>query len=256
MPSVKNKPDTRLPARPADTTGTSGLRRSYQTGIYDLFIRYNNKLKPRVERLFNRTGDHGFVKELNEKLNETQVLTIGAGAPKLVDEHVTRAFKHGKKRASDNPRLKRESIIIDSRLSRTDNEMIADLKTRNLNLINQTSEAVKTRIVEIITDDIRQGKGVNIMVKDIQDNILNISKARAKTIARTEMAYSYNNALSKTYQDAGIEKWQWFSALIDTTCRECEALHGELREWDDPQPPLHPNCYCSIYPVVDREFKR
>ena len=252
----KNTPDTRLPNRPRDATNTGGLRRSYQTRLYDLFKEYNEKLQPRINRLLNRTGDQGFVKELSEKMNDTQDVTINAGAPKIINEHINRSFKRGKEVATSNPRLTRESIVIPSKLSRTDYLAIEDLKTRNFGLIKNASDSIKNQLLVTITDGIRQGKGTNEIARDIRNAIYDIGKTRSTMIARTEIAYSYNSAIAKTYQDADIEKWQWLSALGENTCEECSSRHGNIYEWDDEQPPIHPNCLCTLYPIVDRGFEK
>ena len=262
MPRKQNKPDLRLPKRPVDPTGTAGLRQTYRREIYGLFKKFSEHLEPRIVRLLKRsdikldTNDYitpGFLKEFIEKIEEVESSVIRAGSPSIINKIITLAFKRGKQVASSNPRLRYQSITIPSVLSRTDNLALEDLKIRNFNLIND--DTIKKKLLQIITEDIRTGEGIDKMVRDIRNNVIDIGKARAKMIARTETAFSYNTAVAKTYRDAGIEKWQWFSALIDTTCAECSSRHGNVYDWGDEQPPLHPNCYCSIYPVVDKEFK-
>ena len=255
MPTAKNTPDTRMPTtRVRDATGTGLLRKSYQTRLYDLFKEYDERLNIRVGRLMDRTTEQqGMLKEFMEKIDAVESAVMKAKTPRIIDEHITRSFKRGKEVAVANPRLTRQSIVIPSRLSRTDNLALEDMKIRNFNLIND--DTIKKTLLRVMTEDIRQGKGTNEIAKDIQDNILDIGKTRSKMIARTEIAFSYNSAIAKTYQDADIEKWQWLSAMGETTCQECESRHGNVYEWDDEQPPIHPNCLCTIYPVVDKEFK-
>jgi SPP1 gp7 family putative phage head morphogenesis protein len=252
---TKTPPDTRLPSKPYDPTGTGGLRRSYQASLYDLFKKYNESLQPRVARLLNRTTEEsGFLKEFTEKIDDTDSMVMKAGSPKIIDKHITLSYKRGKQVAASNPRLTRQSIIIPSILSRTDNLAIEDLKTRNFNLIND--DTIKKTLLRVMTEDIRQGKGTVEMARDIRNNIIDIGKTRSKMIARTEIAFSYNSAIAKTYRDADIEQWQWLSALAETTCQECASRHGVIYDWGDEQPPIHPNCLCTMYPIVDRGFKK
>uniref|UniRef100_A0A6M3L0S7 Putative capsid morphogenesis protein n=1 Tax=viral metagenome TaxID=1070528 RepID=A0A6M3L0S7_9ZZZZ len=255
MPKQKqSKIDTRLPViKRQDATGTGGLRRSYQSNIYSLFNTYAEKLKPRINRLLNRVGNQGFIKEFLEKLDDTQNVVINAGAPKIINEHITRSYTRGKQVAANNPRLRRDTILIDSKLSRTDNMALEDLKTRNFILIKNAGETMKNRLLQTMTEDIRQGKSIEEMAKHIQENIVDIGRSKSRTIARTEIAYSYNSAIAKTYQDANIERWQWLSALGYSTCQECMSKHGNIYNWDDEQPPIHPNCLCTIYPIIERE---
>jgi len=263
MPTAKRQPETRLPQRPKDATNTGGLRRSYQTQLYGLFKKFEDRLSTRVDRLLKRVGAEytvnnfispGFLKEFGEKIDEVNSAVMRAGSKRIIDDHITRSFKRGKDVAVSNPRLERESIIISSNLSRTDNLAIDDLRIRNFNLINDDS--IKKSLLQIMTDDIRQGKGTNEIARDIRNSILDIGMNRSKTIARTEIAFSYNSAIAKTYQDADINKWQWLSAMGETTCQECSSRHGNQYDWSDEQPPIHPNCLCTIYPIVDRAFQR
>jgi len=251
----KNTQKNKLPTIMNDATGTGGLRRSYQKKLYGLFKQYNEKLQPRIKRLLDRTGDQGFTKELGEKMDDTQTITINAGAPRIINEHVNRAFKRGKDVATSNPRLTRESIVIQSKLSRTDLLAIEDLKIRNFSLIKNASDSMKNNLLVTITDGIRQGKSTIEIARDIEDTILDIGRTRSMMIARTEIAYSYNSAIAKTYQDADIEKWQWLSAMGTNTCEECQSRHGNIYSWEEEQPPIHPNCLCTMYPIIDRGFE-
>ena len=168
---------------------------------------------PRINRLLNRVDDRGFVKEFMEKLNDTHDIVIKAESPKIIESHITRSFKRGKEVAVKNPRLTRQSIVISSKLSRTDNIAVYDLQSRNFNLLNNATESMKNKLLVVITDDIRMGKSTEEMAQDIQNNILDVGKVRSRMIARTEIAFSYNSAIAKTYQDADIENWQWLATL-------------------------------------------
>jgi len=127
---------------------------------------------------------------------------------------------------------------------------IEDLNTRNLGLVTKMTEDMKANLLGIMTDGIKQGMGTNEIAKNISNQI-GIDSARAKTIARTEIAYSYNTAISETYQKAGISQWQWLATLGYYCCDICQENHGQVFDWGDPEPPEHPNCLCTIYPVVE-----
>jgi SPP1 gp7 family putative phage head morphogenesis protein len=250
-----NEQKLRLPnIKITDATHTASLRKSYQMRLNGLFIKFDNELKPGLARMMDRNIEYvkikkGFIREFSDKLNTISDVTIYAGAPKIIDEHITRSYRSGKERAANNPRLK-DTIRIDPKLSMLDMGAIEDLKTRNLGLVTKLTEDMKIDLLRIMTDGMQQGQGTAEISRNISGGIEDISRKRAETIARTEIAYSYNTAISDSYKKIGIDKWQWLAALGYTCCDECIANHGEIFDWNDPRPPLHPNCMCSIYPIL------
>ena len=97
-------------------------------------------------------------------------------------------------------------------------------------------------------------------------------------IARTETIRSSNAGAVMSYEKAGITEKQWFTAEDGMVCVYCAEMHGKVvgvsdNYWnlgdtmtverqDKPPasmtlsyenvaaPPLHPNCRCTILPVV------
>jgi len=253
--------ELRLPhAKIRDATHTATLRMGYRNKLIGLYERFDEQLKPSLQRMLDRNivrifrefadVKPGFTKDFSERLNSIADYTIYAGAPKIINEHITLGYRAGKQRAVSNPRIIK-SIRIDPKLSIYDNRVIEDLKARNFSLITKLTEDMKTDLLRVMTDGIKHGDGTTKIAKDISESITTISRSRAETIARTEIAYSYNTAISETYKKADITQWQWLATLGTTCCEECAALHGQVFDWTDEQPPLHPNCLCTIYPVVE-----
>ena len=97
-------------------------------------------------------------------------------------------------------------------------------------------------------------------------------------IARTETIRSSNAGAVASYANAGIEEKQWYTAQDGLVCGFCAEMHGKVvgtsevfwnigdvmtvERQDKPPvsmtlgyenvaaPPLHPNCRCTILPVV------
>ena len=83
-------------------------------------------------------------------------------------------------------------------------------------------------------------------------------KARAFVIARTEISRGLNVAATDNYKELGVEEVEW---LALEECELCasnveaspapagsgafEGIEGEISE-----PPAHPNCRCTIAPVI------
>lgn len=92
---------------------------------------------------------------------------------------------------------------------------------------------------------------VDTEVNSYADRLLEV---RARTIARTEVMDALNAGQSEAFheaQDAGllskdVEK-EWITA---DPCDDCEEYDGQTvpvaEEFADGDPPLHPNCRCTI----------
>jgi SPP1 gp7 family putative phage head morphogenesis protein len=83
---------------------------------------------------------------------------------------------------------------------------------------------------------------------------------RTQMIARTEIIRSSNlgaMALYEANKDV-LSGWTWVTAHDDRTCPECAPLDGEHFDFGDKreQPPLHPNCRCSLVPdIKDKDLE-
>ena len=85
---------------------------------------------------------------------------------------------------------------------------------------------------------------------------VNGSRASADRIVRTELTRIQNQATADTYRQAGIEKYQYLAIEDDRTSEACQELDGKIFRLDEAVigenfPPIHPNCRCSIIPVVE-----
>lgn len=95
---------------------------------------------------------------------------------------------------------------------------------------------------------------VEAKVEEYADELLT---ARAETIARTEIMEALNAGQDAAWaqaQEAGLlsedaEK-EWITTPDETLCPECNDMDGETvpigQEFPDGDPPLHPNCRCTV----------
>ena len=61
-----------------------------------------------------------------------------------------------------------------------------------------------------------------------------------------------NESSKKAYQDAGVEKLQYWAAEDERTCEVCGSYHEEIMAYDEiPILPLHPNCRCTYIPIIE-----
>jgi len=82
-------------------------------------------------------------------------------------------------------------------------------------------------------------------------------KVRAEMIARTETIRSSNAGAMEAYRQANLQRVEWYATLDGRQCPECEVLHAMEPisiggRWDGyDYPPAHPNCRCTVLPVIE-----
>lgn len=135
------------------------------------------------------------------------------------------------------------------------------------------TQASQDRIREIILAGQRDGLTVAEMRDRLLEEFDDWSEARAERVARTETIRATNAGAVMAYQQVGVEMVEWLPA--GDACPYCSALRGKRwatggelfklgDEWlpdgvERPyrvnyepirHPPLHPNCRCTIVPVI------
>jgi SPP1 gp7 family putative phage head morphogenesis protein len=113
------------------------------------------------------------------------------------------------------------------------------------------SDTTRDRIKEAIAREHETGEEAQ---SDIEDAIGD--EARAEMIARTESMDAANEGLTQGWDQAveeglltGDEQKTWIAA--EDPCPECEEVDGETVPMDEDfsvgdDPPLHPNCRCTM----------
>jgi SPP1 gp7 family putative phage head morphogenesis protein len=111
-------------------------------------------------------------------------------------------------------------------------------------IVSKLGEDIRTQSLDIINKGIKESKLPQDIAKDLQ-TALDMKKARAETIARTETMRSAHSASFAQAKRDGYTHW-----LVDSraeACTECQDEYdGQVYTIDDTSslPPLHPNCAC------------
>lgn len=110
-------------------------------------------------------------------------------------------------------------------------------------------------LVETLNDGLLHtvitGKKPTQLKKDLQDRF-GVSYHRADTIVRTELSHIQNQAAQKRYEDYGVREVQVWADEDERRCEHCGKLHKTKHPINGPMPiPAHPNCRCSLLPVID-----
>ncbi len=102
-----------------------------------------------------------------------------------------------------------------------------------------------------LVDCVITGKKTTQLKKALQERF-SVSYNRANTVVRTEMSHIQNMAAQKRYEDYGIQEFEVWADYDERRCDICGGLHKKRYPMGAKIPvPVHPNCRCSIIPVVE-----
>lgn len=114
-------------------------------------------------------------------------------------------------------------------------------------------------LIDIVTNGLENGNSVPEIRNEIQAKFSTYSKTQAQRITRTEVIRASNQGALDAYKASGVvEAKQWLTfGAVD----ECAQYDGQIEsldtkfykggnEFQDGNPPLHPNCRCVVVPIV------
>lgn len=118
----------------------------------------------------------------------------------------------------------------------------------------------RQHLITIITNGLADGKTVADIRNQIESDFSDYSKMQAQRISRTEVIRTSNQAAIDAFEQSGVvegKQWVTFGATD-----ECENYDGQIvtlsdsfyggdNEFQDGDPPLHPNCRCVVIPIVE-----
>ena len=116
-------------------------------------------------------------------------------------------------------------------------------------------------LAQMLEDEIEaaflSGKSVRRMANVIMDRF-GVGYRAAECLMRTETSYVQNQTAAQSYRDAGCTEYEILTASDRRTCSRCAAQNGRRYLFTEMQagenaPPFHPNCRCTILPVVGEE---
>lgn len=116
-------------------------------------------------------------------------------------------------------------------------------------------------LAQMLEDEIEaaflSGKSVRRMANVIMERF-GVGYRAAECLMRTETSYVQNQTAAQSYRDAGCTDYEILTASDRRTCSRCAAQNGKRYPFTEMQagenaPPFHPNCRCTILPVVGEE---
>jgi len=100
---------------------------------------------------------------------------------------------------------------------------------------------LRGRIIGAVEFHLASGDSWRQLRKTLQNSV-ELSKSRAQTVARTEMAAAMVEGTKLRYEAEGIEQVQWQAVGSSRTCGYCAPRHGKVYQLGDVVAPAHPNC--------------
>lgn len=116
-------------------------------------------------------------------------------------------------------------------------------------------------LAQMLEDEIEaaflSGKSVRRMANVIMDRF-GVGYRAAECLVRTETSYVQNQTAAKSYEDAGCTEYEVLTAQDRRTCQYCAKQNGKryllaTMQAGENAPPFHPNCRCTVLPVVGEE---
>lgn len=132
------------------------------------------------------------------------------------------------------------------------------------NVAKFTASMVETdqeHLSSIIIAGLDQGQGVPEITSAIKSDFGEYSKMQATRITRTEVLRSANQSAIDAFKQSGVvEGKQWVTAGAEDDCAGHDgevvtldaSFYSGTNEFQDGDPPLHPNCKCIVIPVVSK----
>jgi|TARA_Y100000296_G_C5179952_1_gene263272 HK97 family phage portal protein len=154
-------------------------------------------------------------------------------------------------------------------------DVVSEITETNLQLSGTVNDATIKNIKKTLALGVVEGEGANMLKERIQQVFTDASDKRAEMIARTETIRGSNLAANTVYEKAGVKTKEWITAIDERTCQWCGPMDGtqlkvsdnffdkgstfegreggilNLNYSDTKGPPLHPNCRCTLGPVIE-----
>jgi HK97 family phage portal protein len=225
--------------------------------IWTTFIKATDSFEPRFKEItkqqfdyqeqviLGRMGKKGIDDWLLDLQDETEV-TVSAFLPIMNEIVLTQGGN-----AMATAGLARSAF--DARTAAVQ-KFISD---RTYDFSGEMNEHTNELIKEILAEGVRNGASIDDLREMVTETFRDFKDYRANRIARTEVLKASNEATLQAYiQSDVVDAKEWLTAFDERTSEECAELDGEVQPLGKDftggidAPPLHPNCRCTLIPVI------
>lgn len=148
------------------------------------------------------------------------------------------------------------------------------INTDGFKFVNEVNTVTRKQLSKELREGLRLGEGIDDLSKRIRNVYDKFTKTRSEVIARTETLRATNFGTEAGYKESGVVTGkEWLTALDERACPYCSKLNGKIidiegdffKKGDEFQvedqklkigltdvsyPPLHPQCRCTLIPVI------
>lgn len=145
------------------------------------------------------------------------------------------------------------------------------LADRSFQFSFEVNQETNRLISAALQEGVAEGEGIPALRDRVREVFDGMSKPRAERIARSEVIRASNFASNEAFEQSGVVRQvQWLATPDDRIDSECAELDGKVITLGDSffkkgdtigdisldyedidYPPLHPNCRCTIVPIVE-----
>lgn len=154
------------------------------------------------------------------------------------------------------------------------------LKKNGAKFIAAFNEETQSQLQDELAAGVDAGESIPELAARVERVYEAANGYRAERIARSEVLRATNFATDEAYRQSGVvEAKEWLTAHDERLCEWCEPLDGKTIALDDTffekgdevngnqghklavniddvgYPPLHPNCRCTLIPVIKTDDK-
>lgn len=121
-------------------------------------------------------------------------------------------------------------------------------------ILNYYRETLAPKVAEMIRTEVIKAAATGTDFETIASRLLRtgeITRSRALMVARTEVNRVRREAARQQFKESGVATgWEWVASKSIRTCPACLWMDGQIFKLEDPFP-QHPNCRCTMIPVID-----
>lgn len=205
-----------------------------------------------------------------EKQTKEKILAPDAGTPPgqpWVSKYTTSAYRKGLERtygevfkSANAPNLDfyaggKEQFLRSAFTAPEATSKIKLLATRAYENLKGVTAQMSAKMASVLAGGMVAGKNPRQIARELAQQVEGLGKARALTIARTEIIHAHAEGQLDALEQLGVDEVsalvEWDTAGDDKVCPRCAALAGQVFEIKEARGmlPLHPNCRCAWVPA-------
>jgi len=252
--SLINLLESEIPANPNSTKNVL-LQKRLQRDIAKYFKSLEDAFPyHKLDKLHTRYVKESLGSE-TENILDALIKAFGSGFTTMVEGHLTTIYLDGVVQMITWGKTKKGIPI---QFEGPPIERAVDYaREQGARLVTQMNVETKRRLAQVISDGIKNKRGIPGLSRDIRKSFMDMSRYRSQLIARTETSSALSQASLDKMTDMGIDGKEWVTAgdaLVSAECSANEAEgvipRGQMFSGGVMAPPQHPDCRCALAPAI------